>query len=215
MPRAYKTRRRVSKKKVYKRKRTNLARVVRDLQANVEYKSQDTFTAITPGSAPVVTYWSGLLRGDDIGNRIGRQVTWKSIYQRMTIQAVATVTIPHFIRYILFWYKDPSGTAPTPTQMFGAAAPNINAMMNLNTRKDFVILKDQVYRYSPVVGDQSNVFKKIYLKTNVKSIYNAGNTGNITDQESWALYSFTWCETNVAAELASVQIQGRNRFVDC
>lgn len=211
MPRAYK--KRTTRKKTYKR-RKSMARTVRQIQSAFELKSQDTSAVFTPGGAPVVTYWTGLLRGDDIGNRIGRQVTWKSIYQRMTLQAVATTTIPHFVRYILFWYKDPSGAPPTPLQMFGAAAPGINAMMNLNVRKDFVVLKDMVIRYSPVTGDQSNVFKKLYIKTNVKSIYNAGNTGLIGDQEAWALYSFCWCETNVAAELASVQIQGRNRFVD-
>lgn len=130
---------------------------------NVEYKVQDTNQPLANTSiVPTVTLFNALQRGDDYNQRNGRSVKWTSIYQRLTCQSVATATVPHYVRYILFWYKDASGVAPTATQMFGTAAPGINQMMNLNVRKDFIILSDMVMKLAPVTGGSSSQFRKIY-----------------------------------------------------
>lgn len=182
---------------------------------NVEYKVQDTNQpSATVNGTPTVTLFNALQRGDDYNQRNGRSVKWTSIYQRITAQSSATATTPHYIRYILFWYKDASGVAPTPLQMFGAAAPSINQMMNLNVRKDFIILYDKVIKCNPVTGGSSSNFLKIYKKCSQHTIFNAGNLGTIADIESGALYAFTWSDTSVGIEMPIMTVQSRLRYID-
>lgn len=182
---------------------------------NVEYKVQDTTSGpISISSTPIVTLFNGLLRGDDFNQRNGRSVKWTSIYQRMTFEAINTATAPQFVRYILFWVKDPSAAAPTALQMFGTATPNINAMTNLNLRKDFIILLDKVYPLNVYNGGGSLQMDKYYKKTNMHTIFNAGNTGSITDIESGALYAMFWSSTATVSERPAGTIQSRCRYVD-
>lgn len=182
---------------------------------NVEYKVQDTNQPLaTVNQTPTVTLFNALQRGDDYNQRNGRSVKWTSIYQRITAQSSATATSPHYIRYILFWYKDASGVAPTPLQMFGAAAPGLNSMMNLNVRKDFIILYDRVIKCNPVTGGSSSNFLKIYKKCNMHTIFNASSLGTIADIESGALYAFTWSDTSTGIEMPTLTVQSRLRYVD-
>lgn len=183
---------------------------------NVEYKVQDTSTALqNVSTVPTLQLFNGLLRGDDFNQRNGRSVKWTSIYQRITVQAPSTATLPHFCRYMLFWVKDPSATAPTSLQIFGAATPSsINVMLNLNVRKDFIILYDEIMQVNPVNGGPSNAFRNIYKKCNMHTIFNAGNAGSIADIESGALYALWFSDTNTAGEQPQITLQSRCRYID-
>lgn len=208
---------RPSRAKIYGAAGAQLYRDVKMLKnaINVEYKVQDTNQPLgNVNITPTVTLFNALQLGNDYNQRNGRQVKWTSIYQRLTCQSQSTATVPHYIRYILFWYKDPSASAPTPTQMFGTAAPGINQMMNLNVRKDFIILVDKVFKCNPVTGGSSSNFFKIYKKTNMHTVFNASSLGTIADIESGALYAFTWSDTSTGIEMPNLTVQSRLRYVD-
>jgi hypothetical protein len=182
---------------------------------NVEYKVMEAGPALASiGTTPSVQLCNGTARGDDYSQRNGRSVKWASIFHRMTVQSNPASTSPHALRFILFWYKDPSGVAPTPLQMFGSATPSINQMMNLNVRKDFEILEDKIVTLNPVTGGPSFKYNNKYIKCNKHTIYNAGSTGLIGDIESNALYYFVFSDTAVLAEQPYFQIQVRSRFID-
>lgn len=87
-------------------------------------------------------------------------------------------------------------------------------MLNLNVRKDFIILVDDIMKLQPVNGGNSSNFKKIYKKTSQQSVFNAGNTGLVTDIEAGALYCFIWSDTNTAGEQPQFTLQSRLRFND-
>lgn len=207
-----------AKKEAQKSLSTKVAKVTRDvkeIKSMIELKVQDTNIPLQNiPTTPVVALLNGLLRGDDYNQRNGRVVKFNSIYQRLTCQSVATATLPHYIRYVLFWVKDAQAAAPTPLQMFGAAAPGINVMMNLNVRKDFIILVDDIMKLQPVNGGNSSNFKKYYKKTSQQTVFNATNTGLITDIEAGALYCFIWSDTNTAGEQPQFTLQSRLRFND-
>ena len=208
---------RPSRGKIYGAAAGQLYRDVKMIEnaINVEYKVQDTQQALaTVSQTPTVTLWNALQLGNDYNQRNGRQVKWTSIYQRITAQSPATATVPHYVRHVLFWYKDPSATAPTPTQMFNAGAPSINAMTNLNVRKDFIILYDKVYKIGTATGGEASAFRKIYKKCNMRTVFNASSLGTIADIESGALYSMTWSDTSTAAEMPTLTIQSRLRYRD-
>jgi len=179
-----------------------------------ERKVQDTFYNGTVGTAGAITLFNGLVQGLDNVNRIGRQVTNKSIYQRMTINVGAGAAANQNLRLMLMWVKDPSQTAPTLTTVFGTATPGVNQMMNLNYRNDYVVLLDKTYTLSPLSGGPSCRFDKIYKKCNMKTIYNANNTGGISDIEAGALYIVLLSDVAIAGNGPNVTIQSRVRFVD-
>lgn len=197
-----------------------LAMQVKSLQKDIEYKVQDTGLTVTAGVAglsttPQVVLFNGLNQGDDYNERIGRQVKFSSIYQRISLAANTSAAQPHFVRYILFWYKDPSGAAPTPLQMFGSATPGVNSMLNLNVRKDFVILKDFIWALTPISGGEGLYHENFYLKSSQQTIYNSGNAGTIADIDSYALYAFIWTDTAASAtESPGIQVQSRLRYTD-
>ena len=182
---------------------------------NVEYKVVDT--AIVQQSipqTPIVTIYNPLQLGTDYTQRNGRQVKFTSLYHRITFQAPATQNIPQFVRFVLFWYKDPSGTAPTPLQMFGSASPNINNMMNLNTRKDFIILEDEILRIdSNSAGSPSQLLNK-YFKLDQHTIYGNTSLGTIADIESYALCSFCWSTGVGAPQQPIIEATVRMRYLD-
>jgi hypothetical protein len=182
---------------------------------NVEYKVVDTSLALASVTqTPIVTVYNPLVLGTDYFQRTGRSVKFTSMYHRLTFQANQTATTPQFVRYILFWYKDPSGVAPTPLQMFGSATPGINGMMNLNVRKDFEIIEDEIIPISPVSGGNPQAVLNKYFKLNKHTIYGNGNTGTIADIESYALCSFCWSSGTVGAEQPYILNQSRMRFID-
>lgn len=182
---------------------------------NVEFKVHEASPALAVvSSTPTVQLCNGLARGDDYTQRNGRSVKWTSIFHRATFQSNALGTIPHAVRFILFWYKDPSGVAPTPLQMFGTATPGINQMMNLNVRKDFNIIADKTFTLNPINGGASFRYFNKYYKTGMHTIFNAGSTGLVSDIESNALYYFVWSDTAVVNEQPYFQIHVRSRYVD-
>jgi len=183
---------------------------------NVEYKvAEQSTVGGAVGNTPNVLTLNALQRGDDYNQRNGRSVKWTSLYSRMTFTANSTATAPVYVRAVLFWAKDPDAVAPTPTQMFGVATPSVNAMMNLNLRKDFVILRDMLIKVVPPTGaGEQSQFRKLFLKLNQHTIYNAGNIGNITDIESYSLHWFIWGSSPTASNYPTFDIQNRLRFVD-
>lgn len=182
---------------------------------NVEYKVVDT--AVVQQSipqTPIVVTHNPLQLGNDYTQRNGRQVKFTSLYHRLTFQAPATQTIPQFVRYVLFWVKDPSGVAPTPLQMFGSATPNINAMMNLNVRKDFEIIEDKIMQIdSNSAGNPSELLNK-YFKLDQHTIYGSTSLGTIADIESYALCSFCWSTGVGAAQQPIIEGTIRMRYLD-
>lgn len=182
---------------------------------NVEYKVMEASPALALiSNTPTLQLCNGTARGDDYTQRNGRSVKWTSIFSRKTFQSNALATLPHTVRYILFWYKDPSGVAPTPLQMFGTATPPINQMMNLNVRKDFEILEDAIITLNPVNGGPSIKYLNKYHKCNKHTIYNAGSTGLIGDIESNALYYMIFSDTATAAEQPYFLGTHRQRYID-
>lgn len=183
---------------------------------NVEYKVNEASTiAGSAGNTPNVLTLTNLIQGTDYNQRNGRSVKWTSIYSRLNFVAAAGAVAPSTVRCILFWCKDPSGVAPTPLQMFGSATPNINAMMNLNVRKDFNIVKDFIVTISPVTGAGTPlVFRKLFKKVSQHTIYNAGNTGTIADQESYSLHWFIWGSNTLAGNWPVFDVTTRLRYID-
>jgi len=124
---------------------------------------------------------NAVAQNTDIYQRIGRKVTWKSLYMRFEITAsangfmttpVANTSIPSDCRIMILWDSQMNGsTTPIYTDILavaglgataGVGAINAStAMMNLNYRDRYSVIADKHFNLNPM-GGASNQIVKIY-----------------------------------------------------
>lgn len=176
---------------------------------NVEFKVSDT--THSEGALAQVSegfLLNGLIKGDDISTRDGRQVRWKSVqvdgYWLQHASAVNTN-----LRIILVIDKQPSEVEPAFTDIYDTDTELSHR--NLNNRKRFVILKVFNQIITTQGGDSMRNFA-FYEKLDMKTVYDASNTGDVGDISSNALYLFF--VSNQPTNRPTVQFNSRMRFID-
>jgi len=185
-----------------------------------ELKSVDVTAAAATMATSAVTgiLLNGLATGSDIGSRIGRKVTMKSLLLRIHFSPVASVDSPIgcTARALVVWDSQTNTVATTSTLVLNTddfLAPN-----KLENRERFTILMDKFITLpaaeytAPAVtaGAPTPRLLKKYLRINRDTIYNANSTGAVGDIVSGSLYLV------VIASSATYQFQvnSRVRFTD-
>jgi len=179
---------------------------------NVEYKVNETFGNVSPGSiTPTIQLMNGIATGDDYTNRDGRQVRIKSLqtHIRFLINPASTTGIAMF-RWMLFIDKQPDVGVPLlPDVLDVTTAASIDAFRNLNNRKRFVILKDK--RGVIALGPGSERVQDYYKKMDLKTVYD-GTGATDASIDGGALYLMVW--TDQSANIPSCVYATRVRFID-
>lgn len=159
---------------------------------NVEFKflDKDHTGAFFIDSSATNSFFllNGLQTGDTSNDRDGDSVRYKSIQIAGTLFADSVSKVGP-VRIILFIDKSPNGTAPTVSNLLASSASvtNLYSPRNLDYKKRFVILSDQLL--NPSYGNDTECLPfKIYKKINMHTVYGLGNTGLIGDISSNALY---------------------------
>ncbi len=150
---------------------------------NTEFKSNDTDGATTVTTTPLILLISGLARGDDLGDRDGRMVRWKSVSVKLQITMHAT-PIDDMIRIMVVIDKQPNETLLVIGDLLLSVTPQ--GQKNLSQRRRFVILKDEVISLS--VGEGTTRFFQWYKKIDMKTIFDDSDAGTIADIETNAMY---------------------------
>lgn len=159
---------------------------------NVEFKFNDKdhtgAFAINSSASTSFFLLNGLATGDTSESRDGDSVRYKSIQIAGVIFANGTSKVGP-VRCILFIDKSPNGVAPTLGNLLAnnSAVTNLYCPRNLDYKKRFVILSDQLF--NPSYGNDNEAIPfKIYKKLNMHTIYGLGSVGTIADITSNALY---------------------------
>jgi len=201
---------------------------------NVEKKVNDnapaTYAVNTTGTFQLLCVPT---RGDDMNQRNGRKIMLRSFYIKGSVESnwaanpsAATVQIPsQEVTMIVFMDYQPNGALPTVADLLTTATSN--AHLNLNNRDRFKVLCTKTWEIGPIsvvstatqavsntAGNQ--LFKvRVYKKIRQEMVFNAGNTGTITDINSGALYMF-WIGSSAASATlaASAGIATRVRYTD-
>lgn len=203
-------------------RRAQAPRPYRGLPAGVEYKAIDVSNPNAQvTNAGGVVLLNGCARGDDIGERDGRQITLRSVDIRMELQPIGTATSPHAIRIIVFVDKQANGTAPTPANVLtltGSAEATVSAQ-NLEYRNRFWILSDKVYTFGceyggAAVGVEKLVATRFWRSLNIKTTFNSGTAGTVADIATNSLYLLAISDTATAAQEPFLQFYSRVRFTD-
>lgn len=108
-----------------------------------ELKYKDIDSAIYQcDSTGFVVNLNQMAQGDDVINRIGRQINNQSIRIHGYISPNDTTTLPNYVRILLVWDAQPNsaGAVPAITDILSGASSVSNT--NLDNRERFTILRD-------------------------------------------------------------------------
>lgn len=163
---------------------------------------------------------NGTTRGSDAdGNRIGRNITLKSVEWRLSITSEANNASAGPIRFLLVWDKDPNGTIPANADII--VATSTTSLQNMGNQSRFVILRDYLISTGAgVVGGAAAsagsqcIPLKGYVKLNHKVTYNTGTAGTIADIQHGALYALLLSDLAAGASDWDATGNFRVRYTD-
>jgi len=164
-------------------------------------------------TAGVFTLLNGMIQSTGASGRIGKVIgingLWASIRFEMAAGAFNSSA-----RFIVFLDKQPNGAAVSQTTLLATPAVVTYSDMpfNIDNRKRFKIICDKRFRMS--AGDSTIVFVRKFFKLSIKTIYNAGNTGTVTDINTNALYWAIFTDQTAGANAPGYSISTRMRYFD-
>lgn len=180
---------------------------------NVEFKASGDSQNVASSAIAQFFLMNGLTRGDQINQRGGRQVRFKSIQLKGTIsRSSASTGVGDRLRIVVFIDKQANASAPSFSDLFEnvlGATPNVSTFRNLDNRKRFVILNDRVYNLD--ADDPSREYN-YYRKLDMKTIYDDGNAGTIADITTNSLYVMVVSNTSVNPP--QFNFAYRTRYID-
>ncbi len=174
---------------------------------NTEFKAIDIANSGTVSTTAGFVLLNGSAPGDDFDTRDGRQVRIKSIQITLTYFQHSSAVVTQ-IRAIVFLDKQPNETTPTVTELLDTAT--MVSFRNLNFRKRFVILRDEVFTMSDS-GSKMGIWK-YYKQIDAKTVFDAGTAGTIADITTNAI--FLMLLSTEATNLLNVTRVSRIRFID-
>lgn len=183
-----------------------------------EFKSHDFPVDGDVDAAAEIILLNGTARGADIDNRIGRMIVVKSIQIAWSSYAVGVTGIDQTHRFLIVYDKQTNGVLPAIGDILTSSTPW--AQRNLNNRNRFIILHDSWASIANDIaaGAPSGLPKiadfKYYRRHNLKTQYNAGDTGLIGDIATGGIY-FIKLGSVAAGVTAGLCIGNcRIRFID-
>jgi len=163
---------------------------------------------------------NGIARGDDIDERIGRQVTCKAYEVNLAIRpAVAgAAPVPSIVRCMIVYDKQTNGAIMTPSQLLLAIGTANAPLMprSLENRERFTVLRDmKIGMASAELTDYQPAPKvvKIYQSVVLPMTFNAGDAGTVADITTGALYAI-FISDQAGAPLPVVSFTSRVRYMD-
>lgn len=156
--------------------------------AQIEKKWVDTVANTTPilsPNAPILV--NGISSGADSSQRVGRQVTMRSIDLRFNA-TVGTTPTPANVRAVLLYDAQPNGSMPALPSIFApGVGGNIDdtSMMNLNFRDRFWVIADTTVSVSP--QGPEIVYRKKHRKINTDVTFSS-NGGTMAAISTGAVY---------------------------
>ncbi len=174
---------------------------------NVEFKVNEIVATSVVTTTPLIAVINSLATGDQFNTRDGRVVRWKSIQIALEL-TMHTTPINDAVRIMVVIDKQPNELILVISDLINAVT--MVAMRNLDQRKRFIILRDDVVVLS--VGKGTNEIWKYYKKIDMKAIYDDSDAGSIADMTTNALYLILF--GTEATNGTTVSRVTRMRFID-
>ena len=148
---------------------------------------------------------NGCVPGSQNFNRIGRKIFMRSLQIRGAINLTDTTAGTNVVcRMVIVYDKQSNGSAPTWANIMtsqnisGTTSSDVFAMVNLDNRDRFVIIRDQLYIPGAIDNTATQTYAmgpgtivlNEYIPLKLETLYSGGSAGTIGDITSGSLYCF-------------------------
>lgn len=161
------------------------------VRRGTERKFVDVTSAYSTTTAGQIVLVNGIATGTDFTNRVGREITIKSLYGRCTF---ADATQINMVRLMYVYDKQTNGVLPAITDILSNAS--VYSPNNLNNRDRFVTLYDKVMVTSPQGPEV--VFDSVYRPMSTPTVY-SGTAATIDTIATGAIYQIFIPVANIPA----------------
>jgi len=151
-----------------------------------EFKSVDVSGDLTCDTSAQARLLNGIARGDEINERVGREVTLRSIQFNFTPHVTVGTGVDQQQRVLLVYDRQTNATALTAAQVL--LTVDTVAPRNLENRKRFKILFDRTYALNASGEPGAQVTRRFYRKLRHPVSFNAGDAGTVADIVTGSLY---------------------------
>ena len=182
---------------------------------NVEFKESNTQVDENVGTGWSLQLLNGLQKGTDNTNRVGDSIKVKSIEVKSGAYLTSSFSgLYQRVRRIIFIDLQPNAGTPSQSALLENALSDWTyAFKNLDNKKRFVILKDDVVTMSPNTNAAIS-FPDYYYKMNMHTAYDSSNVGDVTDISTNAIYIAFMSNSASGAQDPSVLSNQRIRYID-
>ncbi len=161
---------------VNKQNKLTTRKIVKDVLYNTAehkyYTTQVALGAASSNAGTVLALTQGLIEGDTIENRSGRQI--KHIHSQMRISVnLPAIALTGAIRFIWFTDNMNVGSQPTVAQILDTANLTSHYSLTSVSNKQFTILAD--HTYSMVVGGSNQHITPVLQSKNQRKILFSGS----------------------------------------
>ena len=181
--------------------------------AQGEFKFVDVTVGADINTTGFVHLLNGMTRGDDISQRIGREVTLRSVQMTYQIGSKNNTGLDQYVRAMLVYDSQANG-GPTPLISDILSASNTYAHRNLENRHRFKILYDRTIALNASGEPGSRRVLKFYRRLNHPVTFNGNTGGTIADIQTGALYFAAISSNPAGATDAFGLMQARVRYQD-
>ena len=159
-----------------------------------------------------ITLLNGIGRGDDMHERMGREVVLRSLQLHGSAAVTSGTGVDQTQRVLIVYDRQCNAATPAITDVLVSA--NVRAMRNLNNRKRFKILVDERIALNasgePGSHKAFDYYKRFYLPVT----FNSGDAGTVADIVTGGLFAMVLGDMAPGATAGTVTMTSRVRFTD-
>lgn len=180
-----------------------------------ELKAIDTTVAGANARADTtgdIALLNGCARGDDINERVGRQITIVGLQLKATSLVTAGTGVDQTHRLLIVVDKQANATAPAITDVLDAVSTT--AFPKLENRNRFRILYDKSWVLSASAEAQSSKMVNVNIKGPIKVTFNNGDAGTIADITTNSIYALILGTEARGVTAGAIAFRCRVRYID-
>jgi len=178
-----------------------------------EFKSVDlVHDTVSTATGTSVNLLNGIARGDEINERIGREVTMRSIQVKGNCHVTAGTGVDQIHRVMIIYDRQTNAAALTAAQVL--VAVGVDQPRNLENRKRFKILFDRSFALNASGKPGSYRTWQFYRRLAHPVTFNAGDAGTVADITTGSLYFVTIGTELAGATAGQTTYSCRIRYTD-
>lgn len=176
-----------------------------------EFKSVDFGGTLGVHSDVTYAFLNGIPPGTEINQRVGREVTMRSIQFQYVLRPLAG-GVDQTARVLLVYDRQTNATALTADQVLHTVTTV--APRNLENKKRFKILYDRTHVLSPPAVANTAVSRRFYRRLSHPVTFNSLGMGTIGDIITGSLYAIFIGTEDPGTTAATVTFSSRVRYTD-